>query len=282
MPGKIDIAAGSLGVLGVGISFKTGAHVKLYACSTDESLGRGNNGQVRITRPKRGSDFGEVTQNEVLGTRIPPGDNRFRQSEDVAAVFGKAPAPGITQCRGIFTEHVENTEGAYDVFGHIRQYHVIGIAIAPDVIGVGDVHSLIVVREWLIGRQHEALPVVLHGRGDMPAPVRQLRTARNGEPVVFAGGILESAVVVAVEDNAFQFVVEDDVHHTGYRIRSVNRGCAAGDDLHRPDQDGRDGRQVDCLGAGSPGNMPLAIHQNQSPGRAQTAQIGPAQSCTAG
>ncbi len=97
---------------------------------------------------------------------------------------------------------------------------------------------------------------------------------------------LDVAVVVvmpvladlAIQLQSLKVLLQDEVDHTGDRVRAVYRRCAASDDLDAFDHEERNlievrSRTLYC-GLRRAHTQPPAVNQDQRPVRTQTAQVG--------
>ncbi len=78
--------------------------------------------------------------------------------------------------------------------------------------------------------------------------------------------------VLAADFDAVEVVAQAEVHHAGDGVRTVNRRCAASDDVDAVDQERRDGVEIDDLRRIEE-HRATAIDQHQGAGRAEAAQV---------
>ena len=141
-----------------------------------------------------------------------------------------------------------------------RRQHGFGLAVCAEHRDVAAAAGEVLAHAD-IGIEPPA--IVGHAAGD-----RKPRIARclRGD-VVAVVGVVEAVVDVRVDP--FEVLAEDEIHHPADRIRAIDRGGAAGQQVDALDQPDRHDGGVDTFGDADP----LAVDQRERPVGAQPVEI---------
>ena len=193
---------------------------------------------------------------------------------------GRRVAIGVeaARCRGVRIAEAELTaerdRGRTDVLIEQRVGNAVGPVHRACRIGFHRDEGIIVLIGRTSRREIAVLVREFGVQGDVAAALGEV-LAGHDRGILVTGIAILADPVLAVEAQAVEIVLQDEVDDPGDRVRSVHRGIAAGDDIDTVDQIGRkridvnDRAIVDDVGC----DLTPAVDQRQRADGAQAAQI---------